>query len=226
MPHTCIICGHLSGRSQDMCWQCLNNLPILTQTCSQCANLLPTGYTGKRCGQCVKNAPPFDRTFALWDYQPPIPLLITQLKFHQDLVCARILGEFLLAAIRKEWYRDQRLPDLLIPMPLHTKRLQERGYNQALEIARPIIKALKIPISNTICLRIKATEAQTTIPTASRKQNVSQAFKVQGNVSGLHIAVLDDVITTGHTITTLTETLKQAGAATIDVWCCAKTQIC
>ena len=90
------------------------------------------------CGACLKNPPPFDLTHALFPYQPPIMQLIIALKFQHQLSYAQALGEWLTQAIQQGWYRHQPLPDLIIPVPLHPRRLRERGFNQALEIARPI----------------------------------------------------------------------------------------
>lgn len=144
-----------------------------------------------------------------------------QLKFNHALLNARILGELLAEKIHL-WYQQQPLPEFIIPMPLHTKRLKERGFNQALEIARPISSSLGIPIDKTSCQRIKHTFAQATLHADQRQANIKKAFKVTSDLANKHIAVLDDVITTGNTITEFCRTLKKAGAGKIDVWCCAR----
>lgn len=151
--------------------------------------------------------------------------LITQLKFQHTLVNARVLGELMAIAIQTHWYRETPLPNLLIPMPLHPKRLKERGFNQAVEIGRAIIKSIPITMNSENCLRNKETAPQTFTPANQRKTNVKKAFLVQQRFSCQHLAVLDDVITTGYTITEFCHALKQAGAGKIDVWCCAKTLV-
>lgn len=217
MPAVCVLCRQPSDRQQDLCQACLIELPILTQTCPRCANIL-------RCHACLTNPPPFDRTFALWTYEPPIVQFISQLKFNQNLIYARLLGELLAEAVVTRWYNGQSLPDALIPMPLHPNRLKERGYNQALELARPLAKLAQIPLDFISCIRIKSTLPQSIIAAEQRKNNVKEAFRVTRPLTGLHLAVIDDVITTGYTMASLCHTLKMAGAAQIDVICCAKTQ--
>lgn len=225
-PPTCFLCKHPSDRPQDLCSGCLAELPILPQSCSRCAKTLSAfNHTGIICKTCLKEPPPFDATFALFSYKNPITKLVMELKFHERLLNAQILGELMADAIQTRWYLKRRLPDLIIPVPLHPKRLQERGYNQALEIARPIAKTLAIPIDFTHCKRIKYTMPQARLSGSERQENIADAFEIKGNFSDLSLAVLDDVTTTGYTITALCQAIKSAGAKRIDVWCCAKTLI-
>jgi ComF family protein len=222
LPFTCILCGHSSERNQDLCEPCYQTLVLLKKGCLCCAIPLPEKVAGLRCGQCLQKTPPFDVTHALYSYQLPITRLILELKFNQALINARILGEHLADAIQQSWYQTKVLPNIIIPVPLHATRLKERGFNQALEIARPIAKALKIPLSTTHCQRHKLTAPQSMLSAAKRQQNVKNAFTVTGNFTGQHVAVIDDVITTGNTITEFCKVLKQHGARQIDVWCCAR----
>jgi predicted amidophosphoribosyltransferase len=124
--------------------------------------------------------------------------------------------------IKNVWYSHQTLPDLILPIPLHPIRLKERGFNQAIEIARPISKKLSIPIDTKGPKRIKYTLPQSGLPARQRRKNTCDAFVIQGDYAGLHIAVLDDVITTQHTMWAFCEVLTQAGAVKIDAWCCAR----
>lgn len=146
-----------------------------------------------------------------------------ELKFHEKIINARILGELLLTAVKTIWYQNKELPTVLLPMPLHFHRLRTRGFNQAVEIARPIAKGLNIPLNTTACQRSKNTLPQAMLPEEKRRQNLQNAFTIKENFAGQHIAVLDDVITTGHTLAEFIQTLTRAGAAKIDVWCCAQT---
>jgi ComF family protein len=145
-----------------------------------------------------------------------------ELKFHENLVNARLLGELMAAAIQ-QWYRNHPLPDLLIPVPLHPQRLKERGFNQALEISRPIAKTLKIKLDIHHCLRIKNTAAQAQQQAEHRPQNLRNAFQITTDYTGLTIAILDDVTTTGSTLNSFAKALKKAGASQIHVWCVAKS---
>jgi ComF family protein len=175
-------------------------LPILPQSCPRCATILPMPLTANlRCGECLKHPPAFDTTYALFSYETPITKLIMELKFHQKLVNAELLGKLMANALTERWYYNKPKPDVIIPIPLHPIRLQERGFNQALEIARPISKALHIPIDILSCQRIKHTEAQAQLLAENRGQNMKNSFRINATLKGKHIAVVDDVITTGHT---------------------------
>ena len=122
----------------------------------------------------------------------------------------------------EEWYRDIPLPDMIVPVPLHASRLQERGFNQALEIARPLAKTLGLPMDSHRCLRIKPTPPQMTLSADKRRKNMSQAFQVNGSFNGMTVAILDDVVTTGNTVAELGRMIKAQGASEVHVWCCAR----
>jgi ComF family protein len=220
LPYTCILCGSPSQISLDICLPCLEELPILPQSCPRCANTLPSKTD--LCKNCQANPPPFDKTHALFSYEPPISKLLLDLKFQNTLLNAKILGELMAISIKTEWYEHGPLPNLILPVPLHTHRLKQRGFNQAVELAKPIAKRLNLPLSLDACIRSKHTLPQATLKAEDRTQNIQQAFKVEQNITGLHIAIVDDVITTGQTVTELTNVLKSAGAYRVDVWCCAK----
>jgi ComF family protein len=122
----------------------------------------------------------------------------------------------------RRYYQNQNPPDCIIPVPLHPLRLKQRGFNQALEIARPIAKKLKIPIDTTHCLRIVATLPQAAISATARKHNIKNAFIVNPLLKAKHVAIVDDVLTTGSTVTELAQRLKKSGVQKIDIWCCAR----
>ncbi len=196
-PGTCILCNMPSYRRQDLCRSCEIDLPWID-------TLMP------------------NYVIALFYYQYPIDHLISALKFANKLIYAKILGE-LMADRLVESYKCGSLPEVIIPVPLHKHRLRERGYNQALELARPISKQLNVPIDFNSCVRVKHTEAQTLVPAKRRQKNVKNVFAVNKNFSAQHVAIIDDVITTGSTIRELSNVLLQSGVSRIDVWCCAKT---
>lgn len=222
LPFTCFLCSHYSTRKQDICDACLNDLPKITNPCERCAKPLPSSTLSLICGDCLSHSPPFHSTHTLFAYRSPVTRIVMQLKFNHALLNARIFGELLAEKIQHHFYSQQSLPELIIPVPLHTNRLKERGFNQALEIAKPISSRLQIPIDKTSCLRIKNTFAQATLYAQQRQENIKKAFKVMTDLANKHIAVVDDVITTGNTITEFCQTLKKAGAKRIDVWCCAR----
>ncbi len=219
-PYTCVFCKMPSHREQNLCHACWHDLPILHIGCVRCANHLP--QADKICGQCLQVAPMFDCAHALFTYHPPITKLILDLKFHRALAHAQLLGEWMRDKIIHDWYREKPRPSVIIPVPLHPKRLKERGFNQALEIARPIAKTLDLPILTRHITRRKHTIAQTALPAKTRKHNMRHAFLIQQDLKNQHVAVLDDVMTTGHTLNEFCRVLKQNGAGKIDVWCCAR----
>lgn len=222
LPPTCLLCGDPAKQDIDLCKPCQQELPWLTETCSICA--LPLTTKTIVCGNCLQHPPPFTKTLALWHYQNPIDHFIMGLKFNRRLVYARLLGELLTNKLQKH-YQQQPLPECIIPVSLHATRLRERGFNQALEIARPIAKKLDLPIDFKTCRRIRATVAQTALPANKRRHNVRNAFALTNTLRAKHVALLDDVVTTGHTITELSALLRKTGVEQIDVWCCARTSI-
>jgi len=220
LPFTCIFCRNLSDHKQDLCSACLEDLPIITQSCPRCANKT---HSGLLCGNCLKNPPPFSSAYALFAYEQPVTTMILNLKFKQQLAYGRILGELLAEKIKADWYRSKSLPDLIMPVPLHEQRLQERGFNQALELARPLAAALHLNIDTRAVRRIKNTPAQMKLAAASRQSNMKNAFIVDKQLNGKTIAVLDDVMTTGSTVRELSRVLLQQGKAKgVEVWCCAR----
>jgi ComF family protein len=222
LPYTCILCGHPSHREQDLCLACHQDLPTPKTSCNICAAILSAENNMLICGQCLQQARPFDATFALFDYKTPIDKLLLELKFNQKLVNARVLGELMADKIQSTWYKTRPLPNVIIPMPLHFQRLRERGYNQAMELARPIVKRCRIPVNIHACQRIKPTAPQATLTAKERETNVKQAFTTNKRWDNDHIAVIDDVITTGNTMREFCHLLKANGAKRIDVWCCAR----
>ncbi len=225
LPAACVLCGSGTHQHQtaNLCDTCHNSLPILPHHCPQCARFLPIStHPHTICGACLKESPPFDRTFALFPYQPPIISLIAQMKFHQQLSHAYLFGTLLSRQIQDWWYAQNRLPDLILPVPLHETRLRERGFNQAYEIAKPIAATLGIPIDIQGSCRHKPTSPQSGLPAHRRKTNIRHAFSVRTRYDNLHLAVIDDVVTTGQTMREFCHALKQHGASKIDVWCCAR----
>jgi ComF family protein len=213
----CIFCS-LPSR-HNICHACQEKLPVLTHYCQQCAELLPDHITSC-CGQCLKYPPPFRNTFALFRYEAPMIQLITGLKFQHRLPYALALSELLKERILTDWYMNKPLPSLVIPVPLHKKRLQTRGFNQSLEILRPLSRLITIDIHGV--KRIKNTLPQSQLKKSQRAKNITNAFACERDYYGLSIAIFDDVITTGSTVTELAALLKQNGAMNIDVWCCAR----
>ncbi|MFN7098651.1 MAG: double zinc ribbon domain-containing protein, partial [Gammaproteobacteria bacterium] len=223
-PHTCVLCAERANQPRDLCSDCEKELPWASLACKQCGLRIPASATSAICGQCQISAPAFNYVFALCDYEEPIDRLITAAKFNHQLVYTRLLGELIAQKAQQNWYKQQPMPDLLLPVPLHHTRLRERGYNQALEIAKYAAKKLKMSLGKQYCKRIKATLPQSSLAHNERDQNVKDAFVLQKPLSVKHVAIIDDIITTGHTVDEMSKTLRQAGVERIDIWCCARTQ--
>lgn len=118
----------------------------------------------------------------------------------------------------------QQKPQLLIPVPLHRRRLRSRGFNQAIELAKPVSRRLNIPIDRTACQKLRHTQAQSELPAKVRIQNLKNAFQLTRAISASHVAIIDDIYTTGATTQTLAHTLKKHGVTTIEAWCLARAE--
>lgn len=220
-PPICVLCGKPGEGERDLCADCLADLPYNTHACRRCARPLQA-ITDTICGQCLRAPPAYDRSFSLFHYTPPVDRLILRLKFNANLHLARLLGELMAGHLAEH---SQTVPELIIPVPLHHSRLRERGYNQALEIARPIAKKLAIPIDYRSCARLRPTSAQSLLPAKERHGNVKGAFGVIKSIGAHHIAIIDDVMTTGHTLQEVATELRKSGVETIDVWVLARTSL-
>jgi len=174
------------------------------------------------CGACLQQMPPYTTVYRFADYAPPFDRIIQQLKFNQKLHYARLLGSLMARDIRA---RELDLPDVLMPVPLHSQRLKQRGFNQAVEVARTLAKSLDLPLDIHSCIRSRPTAEQSGLFAKQRKVNIKGAFQVQRAIKGKHIAILDDVMTTGSTVNELTKVLKINGAKRVDVWVCARANL-
>lgn len=213
-PASCLLCGAASA-AQPLCPGCLDDLPWHRQAqCPQCA--LPTP-DGRLCGACLRQPPAFDRTHAALAYAFPVDRLIPRLKYHAQLAIAPALGECLARAVD-----GAARPDRLIAMPLHANRIRERGFNHAAEIARIVARRLDLPLDREGCRRIRDTPPQMGLKHDARRRNVRGAFACSGGVTGQHIALIDDVMTTATSLDELAATLKQAGAREVSCWVVAR----
>ncbi|MFM0285396.1 double zinc ribbon domain-containing protein [Paraburkholderia megapolitana] len=214
LPNLCALCGNLS--QQVICTDCdaayWNEARLRCRVCAvPLGRFRHAATAGYRCGDCVAEPPSFDATFALADYRPPLDALATGLKFGARLMLAREFASRL-ARVADDALEATALPDLVVPVPLARRRLVQRGYNQAWEIAKPFARALQLPADPTLLVRTLDTAPQSRLDRAARHRNVGTAFVVTKPVSGLHVAVVDDVMTSGATLDALARALKTAGA--------------
>lgn len=206
LAQDCLLCGHTGGEEL-LCRACAHGLPRLAASrCPRCA--LPTP-SGEQCGRCLTRAPHYDRTLAAFNYGFPLDKLVQSFKYAHRLALGRYLGrELATLAAGIE-------PDLIVPLPLHLTRLRERGFNQALELARPVASTLGVPLDARICVRTRHTPAQAGLPWKERAKNVRGAFHCTGDLSGKRVLLVDDVMTTGASLDECARTLKLHGAAEV-----------
>lgn len=214
LPQVCTLC---SASSADLlCPACTHDLPrIPTEHCPQCA--LPT-QDGSLCGQCLAHPPAYDASCAVLNYVFPVDRLIHALKYQGQLAFAAWCAELIAERIT-----DTQRPDYLVAMPLSAPRQRERGFNQAIEIARHLSRQIKIPLLKHAVQRIKHTPPQTDLPWKERAKNIRGAFVCRADLTGKSLALVDDVMTTGASLHELAKILKRAGAMRVENWLVART---
>ncbi|WP_323143099.1 ComF family protein [Massilia phyllosphaerae] len=249
LPSTCALCG--DGCDGVVCPPCCAQFaPPRGACCARCANPLPASSpapaswpprmrgamprverqevdsswaTEPICGSCLADPPAFDATVAAVEYAAPLDQLVLQLKFGARLPLAPWFAERLRDAVLAR--PGMALPDVLCPVPLGRRRLVERGFNQALEIARPLAASLGVALHPKLAERTTETTAQSGVTPAERAGNVRGAFAVADpdRVAGRHVGLVDDVMTSGHTLAELAATFKRFGAAQVTNFVFART---
>jgi len=219
-PRSCVLCGGKGAAERELCAACEADLPRIKRPCPRCGEPLPLGAPDLvPCGACQKEPPPFDACRAALSYAWPVPTLVADLKFRGRLATGRLLAELMGDTLEAE---GAERPGLILPVPLHPARQRERGFNQALEIARPLAKRLGAPVVPGLCRRTRPTRPQTELERRARKRNVRGAFHLVHPPGVDQVAVLDDVVTTGSTVGEIARLLKAAGAVRVEVWCAAR----
>lgn len=227
LPGRCLLCGDRCpagkampfGFGLDLCPGCRRDLPRNVHPCPACGE--PLGVDDRLfCGRCQRRPPPCDRTVAPLLYAPPLDGLILRMKSSAGIVTARTLGRLLASHLAEQ---TVELPQLLVPIPLHPARLRERGFNQAALLARQLSHDLNIPWDAGILKKTRQTADQRGLDRATRQRNLRDSFASKPLARGMHLAVIDDVVTTGATAREAARTLKRAGAGRVDVWALART---
>jgi len=217
LPPHCLLCGHSGDSGRDLCAACAADLIRNRACCPRCA--LPLDAPAPLCGECLQHVPPWTAAFVPFVYASPLDQLETRFKFGRSLAAGRVLSELWLDAARAT---PPALAQVLIPVPLHADRLRERGYNQALELAKPLSRALNIPLRTDVLARTRATAAQSELDADARHRNLRGAFAVNAVSLPRHVALFDDVMTTGATLRECARTLVRAGVERVDVWALAR----
>lgn len=216
LPSRCVLCGARGHGKLSLCTACAAEMPRNEVCCTRCA--LPLAAPAALCGRCQKHAPPWDAAWVPFRYAWPLAPLEARFKFGADLAAGRTLSALWAGALP-----PAELPQAVVPVPLHQSRLRRRGYNQALELARPVAQYLGVPLLRDALRRVRATGAQTDLNAIQRRRNVRGAFAVSAAAClPAHVAISDDVFTTGATLGECARVLKRAGVTRVDVWALAR----
>lgn len=230
----CLGCGEHGPPGRDLCQSCEAALPRIRIACVTCGLPLSASAAGAdadaddasaagdlHCNSCRRTPPPLTRVVAPFLYAPPFDRWLPRFKFHRDLAAGRLLSQLMIEACA-----DAPRPDAIIPIPLHRTRLRSRGYDQALELAKPLAEGLSIPLRGDLLTRRRATSAQSSLHAVDRRRNLRGAFAIAQAAGRFrlpaHVALVDDVMTTGATLHAAAQALKDAGVVRIDAWTCAR----
>ena len=215
LPLRCLVCRE-RGEGGDLCAPCRNAMPAPEVACPRCAR--PLAAPAPACGRCLRKPPPWQAAHAAFAYGFPLDRLLPRFKFHGDLAAGRVLADLWRTRL------PATRPEAVVPVPLHRSRLRERGYDQALELARALAPDLGLPVRGDALWRPRATARQSELAANVRRRNVAGAFAVRGPPLPAHVALLDDVMTTGATLRACTQALHAAGVARVDVWVLARAE--
>lgn len=211
----CTLCDAPTNSEFSICSACVQDLLLAPHpSCPQCG----LSTQGDICGKCLKQQPHFDATHALFTYGYPVDALLQHYKYNNALYLSQTFAQLL-----SEKMKDKDI-DVIIAMPLHPTRIKERGFNQSLELAKIIAKQHDIALDSASCNRIKNTPPQASLPFKSRLKNMQGAFACTQLFAGKHIALIDDVMTTGSSLNELAKTIKKAGARKVSCYVLARTQ--
>lgn len=216
LPSICVLCNQFHRTALAVCPPCIELLPSIEPACMHCAFPLPDkDYL--ICGHCIKSPPHFDRATIGYYFEEPLRGLLHRFKYHNGLY----LGSFLAQLILNSWKKSPSFPQCLIPVPMHPNKIKSRGFNQTILLARILSKQLNIPLDLLTCKKKINTLAQAELNGQTRKQNIKNAFSIQPN-QYQHVALIDDLLTTGSTVNELARSLKKSGIQQVDIWCCAR----
>nr|WP_315446191.1 ComF family protein [uncultured Pseudomonas sp.] len=218
-----LLCDEPAEAEVPICDACETELPWLGDHCQTCA--LPLSAAGLTCGECQLEPPAFEQVVVPWLYGFPVDSLITRFKHNAKWPFGHLLADVLGQYLQHCFDEGLPRPDVLVPVPLASKRLRQRGFNQAAMLGRWLSKQLDLPFEEQVLRRIHDTNAQQDLNAKARKRNLRHAFALapDADVKGRHFALIDDVLTTGATAQALARLLRDAGAARVDVYCLART---
>jgi len=216
LPCVCVICSQYHHQNSTVCKACHALFTPITAACKHCALPLVNGVFDA-CGHCIKKKPYFDFTVASHLYQEPLRSLLHDFKYRGALYLQTFLSDLVISHLPT----PQMATECLIPVPMHPKRLKERGFNHTVELTKSFSRALNIPYNTDLCYKKNHTPTQAGLSQKERQRNVRDAFTIQ-KTHYQHVTLIDDLITTGSTANALARALKKSGVTRIDVWCCAR----
>lgn len=220
IPGSCILCEARTNRRLDLCRECELCLPRITNPCRQCG--LPVAQPSDICTACRLSPPVFEHCFAPFVYRWPLDRLINDFKSHNHIILGRVLASAMSRGYMEVTPRES-LPDILLPVPLHKRRLRSRGFNQSVEIAEVLADTGNLRLDNRLCRRIRDAAPQKTLTAGQRKRNLHGAFTLDREPAGERIAIVDDVVTTAATVSEIGQLLLAHGASRIEVIALART---
>lgn len=241
-PGNCLLCSADTSRPMDLCLDCEKDLPVNNQSCIRCSmplshiplssiHLPPNHSIADHladdhqineytCSACISHSPSFDRCLAPLRYEFPVSSLISRYKYQGHFCSGAVLADILLVELFKN-----KKPDLIVPVPLHWQRQFFRGFNQSQWLSQYLGRRLNIYVDAHLLKRCRNTPPQQGLKRTQRQKNLKGAFQVNTPVEGQHIALVDDVVTTGSTVSELSQLLKKAGATKVEIWCLARTPL-
>ena len=217
VPQTCLICDCASDN--DICTPCYRELPWLEESCAVCALPLPVAGI---CPGCQQQPPSFDVCVGSFQFREPVGSLINQFKHRHHYRNGKVLSSALRHSLQQH-YRQSPWPQAIVPIPMHWRRILRRGFNQSISIAQEIRSDIHIPFLPAL-RRVTATPKQQGLDRKARLKNLNHAFAVNEKIElPPHVALVDDVMTTGATAEAASSVLKKAGVKVVDVWVLART---
>lgn len=219
-PTRCLICLQTVAATnpiEHLCMDCLDLLPWNTPACIRCAHPLPMALA--YCAHCLGKPMQQQRSYILFNYTSPISDWIHAAKFEASFIHCRLLSQLLSHTLA---HRSTSWPQCIVPIPLHPRRLRQRGYNQVIEIARTVCDRFEIPMDKQSLQRHRYNQPQSKLALKERKDNVRDSFQLQKALGVSHIALLDDVSTSGNTLEAASRALLMHGPLELEFWCIAK----
>ncbi len=217
-PGDCVLCGAAGHQRLALCAACLADLPVNRNACVRCAEPLAVATPQALCGRCLRRPPIYDSAWSPFLYRQPLEWMIQRFKFDAKLFIGQLLAELAI----------QRFPSspagaqCIIPVPLHRQRYRERGFNQSRVLASVFSRHTGLPVDDHSCRKLRSSPPQIGSTAAERRKHVKQTFHFDNRHAYHHIVILDDVITTGSTVSEMTRIMKLAGVARVDVWSIAR----